>query len=419
MAIVNKGFPGTVNATEYAKSWYLGGAEGCDGTGWLTSQGTGRQTSTAAGDAFAAGVLSSNSAPILTSIPTPVSGQWFLIVRRIDWAGAGTVTVEAVAHTTTTTTLPTAPPVTYPTINTAPGSMYDHRLAWAWARNTDTTMVFFDIRKKPLESRLRTDEESIGTVLVATASLNGGSGRSTGANYPVATLGALDAVSNAVIGDIAQVALPGTGVDPIAFRAVAGSGAGIDWRIDSAIYADTKANLDTATTTLTGITDIIFRIGDLAYAADTGITYRWNSSVWQAWTSNWITWLAAPSNFTVGTGGAALSQQEYKYIAGRLLFRVHYILGTTGASVTGQPTLMLPMSLMLPVARTAELVSAGSIYDVSAITTFQARARINITTANQIAVSSYTGTYGGISATAPMTWAAGDELAVEFWADPA
>ena len=121
MAIVNKGFPGTVNATEYAKSWHLGGSDACQGTGWLVSQGTGRQTSVAAGDAFAAGVLSNNSAPILTALSTPVAGQWFLIVRRIDWAGAGTVTVAAVAHTTTTTTVPTVAPTTFPTINENPG----------------------------------------------------------------------------------------------------------------------------------------------------------------------------------------------------------------------------------------------------------------------------------------------------------
>lgn len=162
MALVNKGFPGTVNATHYAKSWHLGGSDACNGAGWLVSQGTGRQTSTAAGDAFASGVLSENSAPILTSLSTPTNGQWFLIVRRIDWAGAGTVTVAAVAHTTTSTTIPTVAPSTFPTINDNPGVLYDQKLAWAWVRSTDTSMVLFDLRELPLEPRLQVIEIGAG-----------------------------------------------------------------------------------------------------------------------------------------------------------------------------------------------------------------------------------------------------------------
>lgn len=170
-----------------------------------------------------------------------------------------------------------------------------------------------------------------------------------------------------------------------------------------------------ARTAQTGMT-----VGEFGYQADTQVLYRANAATTaEPWESPWITWSTAPTNLTVGTGGSATSVQRYRYIGGRTLWQVHYILGTSGQSVTGQPTINLPLSLQLPVARTAELVSAGSIYDVSATTTFQARARINITTANQIAVSSYTGTYAGITNLAPMTWAAGDELAVEWWADPA
>lgn len=268
MAIVNKGFPGTVNATEYAKSWNLGGSDACKNGGWLVTQGTGRQTSTAAGDAFASGVLSENSAPILTSLSTPTNGQWFLIVRRIDWAGAGTVSVAAVAHSTTTTTVPTVAPTTFPTINNSPGVLYDQKLAWAWVRSTDTTMVLFDLREQPLEPRLQVIETT-------------GAARSTGAVWPTATPATLDAIDNAVIGDIAQILLPGTGIDPLPVQAVAGSGSTIDWRIRDRIYATTKANLDTATTTLTGISDILLRVGDRAYAADTTFEYRWDGSAWQ------------------------------------------------------------------------------------------------------------------------------------------
>mgnify|MGYP000210912937 CR=1 FL=1 len=417
MAIVNKGFPGTVNATEYAKSWHLGGADGCDGTGWLTTQGTGRQASTASGDAFASGILSTNSAPILTAIPTPVAGQWFLIVRRINWAGSGTVSVAAVAHTTTTTTVPTSPPGTYPTINTAPGSMYDHKLAWAWARNTDTTMAFFDLRKNPLPTRLDGYDVNIATLLSATATLNAGAGRGTGANFPAANPAALDAISTAVIGDIAQVTLPGTGVDPILFRAVAGSGSGIDWRVDGAIYADTKANLDTATTTLTGITDIIFRVGDQAYAADTAITYRWSGSTWQAWECDWISWNTAPTNLTVGSGGSAAIVQRYKYINGRISFNAKYTLGTSGFSMGTNPTITLPFAVKMLPAANYPLVGGGQIYR-SSTNTVPNLASGQIQTSTTVRLNSVAaGVFGTITATAPFTWAAGDIIEVDFWAD--
>lgn len=116
---------------------------------WAVTQGTGRQVSTAGGTgyAYAKGVLSKSAGTILTSLSTPTNGQWFLIVRRITWTGTGTTTtVAAIAHSTTSTTLPTAPPSTYPTFNASPGADYDHKLAWAWVRSSDTTMVLFDLR---------------------------------------------------------------------------------------------------------------------------------------------------------------------------------------------------------------------------------------------------------------------------------
>lgn len=421
MAIVNKGFPGTVNATEYAKSWHLGGADGCDGTGWLTTQGTGRQASTASGDAFASGILSTNSAPILTAIPTPVAGQWFLIVRRIDWAGSGTVSVAAVAHTTTTTTVPTSPPGTYPTINTAPGSMYDHKLAWAWARNTDTTMAFFDLRKNPLPTRLDGYDVNIATLLSATATLNAGAGRGTGANFPAANPAALDAISTAVIGDIAQVTLPGTGVDPILFRAVAGSGSGIDWRVDGAIYAGTKANLDTATTTLTGITDIIFRVGDQAYAADTAITYRWSGSTWRAWSSDWASFTPILTNIAQGTGGDATNTATWKYENGRVRQRGTIILGNTGQSVSGSITVSLILTAAALKHSYQGYAGLASFYDVSATTNYFAFAcaAAASVTAVQILSPGTNGLRVGSTSTVPFTWAAGDAVSYDFVYDPA
>jgi len=289
MAIVNKGFPGTVNATEYAKSWHLGGADAA--TGWAVTQGTGRQTSVGTGDAFAAGVLSTNSAPILTSLSTPVAGQWFLIVRRIDWAGAGTVTVEAIPHTTTTTTVPSSTPSTYPTYNDDPGVLYDHKLGWAWVRNTDTTMELRDLREIPLEPRLQASETEVAT-------LRAGPGRADGAVFSVTDLPTLDAIATAKTADVAQVRSPGTGVDAIFFTAISSSGSSLNWRLRHALYADTKAHLDTVTTTIGGIANIILRPGDTAYAEDTKTTYRWSGA---AWTAVAVGLMAPTVNSSTGT----------------------------------------------------------------------------------------------------------------------
>jgi hypothetical protein len=151
MALTNNGFDGTVTEAAWAQMSALTDVDAVESSAaWAVTQGTGRQVSTAAhsGFAFAKGVLSKDTAAILTALATPVNGQWFLIVRHIDWATNG-VTVTAVAHTTTTTTVPTTPPTSYPVLDATPGVLYDQPLAWAWVRSTDTTVTLFDLRLLP------------------------------------------------------------------------------------------------------------------------------------------------------------------------------------------------------------------------------------------------------------------------------
>lgn len=149
MALTNKGFDGTVTEADFAIMQAISGPEGVESAAaWAVTQGTGRQVSVAAqsGWAKAPGVISKDTAPITESLGTPTNGQWYLIVRRVNWA-TDTVSVEAVAHSTTSTTVPTVPPTTYPTVSSTPGTEYDQFLAWAWVRSTDTTMVLFDLRQ--------------------------------------------------------------------------------------------------------------------------------------------------------------------------------------------------------------------------------------------------------------------------------
>ena len=156
MALTNSGFDGTVTEAAWANMSALTDVDAVESSAaWALTQGTGRQVSTAAhsGYAFAKGVLSKDTAAILTSLSTPTNGQWFLIVRHIVWS-TNTVTVAAVAHSTTTTTVPTAPPSTYPMIDNDPGVLYDQKLGWAWVRSTDTTVTLFDLRTLSAETRI-------------------------------------------------------------------------------------------------------------------------------------------------------------------------------------------------------------------------------------------------------------------------
>lgn len=101
--------------------------------------------------------------------------------------------------------------------------------------------------------------------------------------FTVASLAALDALATAVVGDEAVFsAAPSTGItfEGLKAQAVAGSGATIDWRFTSDIYAATKANLDTFIAAVVAITDLAtgFVIGSQAFAVDTGIRYRFTST---------------------------------------------------------------------------------------------------------------------------------------------
>jgi hypothetical protein len=152
VAVVNSGFDGTVTESSFAKMMRGAGLRDSVATSaaWLVTQGTGRQVSVAAGTAYATGVVSVSDAAQLASLPTPVNGQWHLVVRRVNWT-SNTVTVETIPHTVTTATIPTVAPETYPTFNDSAGSLLDQKLAWAWVRSSDTTVAVFNLRALSLD----------------------------------------------------------------------------------------------------------------------------------------------------------------------------------------------------------------------------------------------------------------------------
>lgn len=150
MTITTVGWAGTVNEAQFAELMALAPGDSVRSLSeWQVTQGVGRQVSVSAGKAYAKGLLSTSTAAELVTLATPTNGQWFAIVRRLNWVGK-TCTIVAVPHTTTSTTTPTAPPSTFPTLNSTPGVSYDHVLAWAWVRSSDTSMVLFDMRQLPV-----------------------------------------------------------------------------------------------------------------------------------------------------------------------------------------------------------------------------------------------------------------------------
>lgn len=160
-------------------------------------------------------------------------------------------------------------------------------------------------------------------------------------------------------------------------------------------------------------------VGYTGYQVDTGITYKYDGTVWDAWQSDFITWSTAPTNLTVGTGGAASSLQRYKLINGKALVDYKFVLGASGASVGTGPYITLPFNIVNPTARFAVLTGDGNIYDLSATTNYYTKVRVNDASLTQVLISSYAGTFANITATLPMAFGAGDMYQGEFWVEPA
>jgi hypothetical protein len=394
MTLVNHGFNGSMDEASFAQLMGIEGAEGVDGSAaWAVTQGAGRQVSVAAssGWAAAAGVSSKDDTGAITaSLSTPAAGQWYLITRRIDWS-AHTCTVVAIAHTTTSTTIPTLPPTTYPTYNLTPGSLYDQPLAWAWVRNTDTTMALFDLRTLPARTRLAS--------LEATLLRN------------VADLDALVTYDPA--------ALEGRILNVDELNADFQAQDGVWVQITPALFATATAR-DTAYAKASGF----FKVDNVrAYVTADKILYRYNgtAAAWKAWESDWITYTPSLTNIAIGTGGSALLSASYRYELGRVRVRGVATLGTTGSSVSGNPTFDLPVTATAVRHAFQSYPGGSTCYDVSAGLEY-----VGVVTANNTTVTNFLvllfGTNGarqGLSASIPFTWTSGDSVSFDFTYDPA
>ena len=154
MAWTSVGFDGTINEAQWASlAGLLGNDYVAAGNGdcVVTAVPGARSVSVAAGSLYGDGILSTNSGPETVAMTTPVNGQWYVIALRRTWA-TNTAALVAIAGATTTTTTPTAPPTSFPTLNTNKGVLTDQPIAWAWCNSANTTVVVYDIRLKAVKS---------------------------------------------------------------------------------------------------------------------------------------------------------------------------------------------------------------------------------------------------------------------------
>lgn len=164
--------------------------------------------------------------------------------------------------------------------------------------------------------------------------------------------------------------------------------------------------------------------GSMFFNTDDDKEYRLVSGAWVIVNeSDWIAYTATigaiSGTFSVGTGGSAEKTTEYKYINGRVLVRYKFVLGASGASMGTGPYFSLPMAATPPAPRYSVVAGDGTIYDLSATLNYYTKARFNDGSATQVLISNYAGSFTNITASSPMTWAAGDVLQGEFWIDPA
>ena len=156
MAWTNWGFDGTITEIQWAKlAGFLGSPYSAkDSSSCVVTAVSGaRQVSVSAGTIYGDGVASVNDAPEVVSMTTPVNGQWYVIALRRTWA-TNTAALVAIAGATTTTSTPSTPPTSFPTLNTDQGVLTDQPIAWAWCNSANTTVVVSDLRKLPLSDQV-------------------------------------------------------------------------------------------------------------------------------------------------------------------------------------------------------------------------------------------------------------------------
>lgn len=155
MAQTSWGFDGTINEAQWSEmAGLLGnGYVAADSASCVVTAVPGaRSVSVSAGTLYGDGIVTVLDAAETVAMTTPVNGQWYVIALRRTWASNSTALV-AIAGATTSTSTPTAPPSTLPTLNADPGVLTDQPIAWGWCNSANTTVVVYDMRLLPMRTQ--------------------------------------------------------------------------------------------------------------------------------------------------------------------------------------------------------------------------------------------------------------------------
>ena len=149
--------------------------------------------------------------------------------------------------------------------------------------------------------------------------------------------------------------------------------------------------------------------GQTIYETDTDKTLVWDGTTWivTAHSGVWLTWSPTYTNLTIGNGTVIA---RYEQVGKTVTFIFEFTLGSTSA-VGSAPVISLPVAGATVVNSwlgTARYLDNGVTNYAGAVAILSTGIR------PQTLVSS--GTYaeiqGGITATAPMTWATGDVMSI-------
>lgn len=133
------------------------------------------------------------------------------------------------------------------------------------------------------------------------------------------------------------------------------------------------------------------------------------SWVWQDFTPSFTNW-------TIGTGGSAVTTAKYAQHGKTVFFRITTILGTSGQSVGAGVTFNLPVTAATGTLGVGSFFYFGFVQlEDAGNASYFGSIRMTSTTAAQVTVDAAGATYRqptALSSTVPFTWGAGDGMTI-------
>lgn len=126
-----------------------------------------------------------------------------------------------------------------------------------------------------------------------------------------------------------------------------------------------------------------------------------SSWAWQSWTPTFVNW-------TIGTGGSAVTTAKYKQVGKTVFFEILSILGSSGQSVGTAPTFTLPVT-STAVINTDAIIGAGIMSNGAASGKSGLAYHATTTTAG-LGYWDTNNDFNKTTAAGPFGWAAGNKF---------